>query len=78
MENLIQKLKHPIKESKKIPSSLSYHHLYNTNGEHPWHSISQIAGSNKKPHDGKSVVSLNQSRSRTRTKSSSANIGKRN
>lgn len=39
MENLISKLKHPIKESKKIPSSASYHNLYNQNGQNPWSSM---------------------------------------
>lgn len=51
MDDLILRLKHPVKESKKVPSSYSYHNLYNTNGEHPWNSISQYhpAGSRKTP-----------------------------
>jgi len=36
MESLVEKSKHPIKESKKIPSSASYHDLYNVDGKHPW------------------------------------------
>ena len=39
MEGLIAKTKHPVKESKKIPSSASYDHLYNQNGENPWNSL---------------------------------------
>lgn len=42
MENNMDKLKHPIKESRKIPSSASYHDLYNLKGDNPWNSKSQL------------------------------------
>ena len=48
MDDLISRLKHPVKESKKIPSSYSYHNLYNINGEHPWNSISQYTAESRK------------------------------
>lgn len=42
MDSIIEKLKHPVKETKKIPSSASYHDLYNTNGKNPWASTSVL------------------------------------
>ena len=42
MENLIDKLKHPIKETHKVPNSASYDNLYNRDGQHPWSSIKSI------------------------------------
>ena len=47
MESLKEKVKHPVKERKKIPSSASYHDLYNLKGENPWNSKSQFLGSSR-------------------------------
>ena len=47
MDHLIEKSKHPIKESKKVPSSASYHDLYNTNGENPWNSKTHLLGQSR-------------------------------
>jgi hypothetical protein len=42
MELMKERAHHPIKETKKVPSSAGYHDLYNTKGDNPWNSKSQL------------------------------------
>jgi hypothetical protein len=42
MELMKDRAHHPIKETKKVPSSAGYHDLYNTKGENPWSSNLQL------------------------------------
>ncbi|CAI2382996.1 unnamed protein product [Moneuplotes crassus] len=38
-----QKIRHPVKHSRKVSSSAGYNELYNTTGKNPWSSTSQLA-----------------------------------